>query len=102
MKVAKKITSAGLILVGQFTPVSASDYCLGTNHVLPTSGFGQIRSGLSVYDFVRRVNIVECSKAGLNKIKDSLKVLAESEKLPNHYLAVKGRLNLEESRQNEI
>ena len=98
MEVAKKITSAGLVLVGPYTPVSASDYCFGTNHVLPTSGFGQIFSELSVYDFIRKVNIVECSKDGLSKIKDSVKILAESEKLPNHYLAVKGRLNLEESK----
>ena len=98
MEVAKKVTSAGLVLVGPYTPVSASDYCLGTNHVLPTSGFGQIYSGLSVHDFIRRVNIVECSKDGLKKIKENVKILAESENLPNHYLAVKGRLNLEETK----
>ena len=78
--------------------MAASDYCFGTNHVLPTSGFGQISSGLSVYDFVRRVSIIECSKHGLSKTKDSVRILAESENLPNHYLAVKGRLDLEEKK----
>jgi histidinol dehydrogenase len=97
-EIAKKITSTGLVLVGPYTPVSASDYCLGTNHVLPTSGFGQIFSGLSVYDFIRRVNAVECSKEGLSKINNSIRILAESEKLPNHHLAVKGRLKIENSK----
>ena len=96
--VVNKITSAGLVLVGPYTPVSASDYCFGTNHVLPTSGFGHVFSGLSVYDFVRRVNVVECSRDGLKKFEDEVKILAKAEKLPNHYLAVKGRFNLEGSK----
>jgi len=98
MEVAEKITSAGLVLIGRYTPVSASDYCIGTNHVLPTSGFGHVYSGLSVLDFIRRVNIVECSEKGLLKLKNNLKILAEAENLPNHFLAVEGRFKLEESK----
>jgi histidinol dehydrogenase len=89
--VADKISSAGVILTGPYCPVSVSDYCSGTNHVLPTSGFGHVCSGLSVLDFVRRVGIVECSKDGLLKLKDNVKVLAEAENLPNHYAAIEGR-----------
>lgn len=98
MKIAEKITSAGLVLIGRYTPVSASDYCIGTNHVLPTNGFGHVYSGLSVLDFIRRVNIVECSEEGLLKLKNNLRILAEAEKLPNHFLAVEGRFKLEESK----
>jgi len=98
MEVAEKITSAGLVLVGPYTPVSASDYCIGTNHVLPTSGFGHVYSGLSVLDFIRRVNIVECSEKELLKLKNNLRILAEAENLPNHFLAVEGRFKLEESK----
>ena len=36
LKIVKKITSAGLTLIGEYTPSAASDYCLGSNHVLPT------------------------------------------------------------------
>ncbi|MGB9842203.1 MAG: histidinol dehydrogenase, partial [Candidatus Bathyarchaeales archaeon] len=54
-KIAEKITSAGLILVGAYSPVALSDYASGTNHVLPTGGFGSAFSGLSALDFVRRV-----------------------------------------------
>ena len=48
-----KITTPGLILLGDDTPSSASDYILGSNHILPTSGFGKIRGSLSVLDFVK-------------------------------------------------
>jgi len=89
--IAGRITSTGLILSGKYTPVSASDYCLGTNHVLPTEGFGHVYSGLSVYDFIKRFNIVECSCEGLSRTRGNVSVLAESEGLANHALAVEGR-----------
>jgi histidinol dehydrogenase len=90
-EIADKITSAGLILVGQYSPVALSDYGSGTNHVLPTGGFGHAFSGLSVLDFTRRVNIVESSKEGLAKLRNHVKVLTEAERLPNHYKAVEAR-----------
>jgi len=94
VEVAEKIVSAGLVLIGPYTPVSASDYCIGTNHVLPTSGFGHVLSGLSVLDFVKRINFVECSKDGLLRLRNSIRALAEAENLPSHFLAVEGRFEL--------
>jgi histidinol dehydrogenase len=91
MEVAEKITSAGLILLGPYSPVSLSDYGSGTNHVLPTGGFGHAFSGLSALDFARRVSIVESSKQGLLSVKNRVKVLTEAENLPNHYKAVEAR-----------
>jgi len=91
--IAGKITSAGLILIGTDTPVAASDYCLGTVHVLPTGGFSHVYSGLSVLDFVKRFCIVESSRRKLREIRDNVKVLAESEGLINHSLAVKERFS---------
>jgi histidinol dehydrogenase len=82
---------AGLILLGPYSPVSLSDYASGTNHVLPTGTFAQSFSALSVFDFLRRVSIVECSKTGLEKVKDNVKVLADAENLPNHYKAIAAR-----------
>ena len=90
-KIAQKITSAGIILLGKNTPVAASDYCLGTNHVLPTGGFGRIASGLSAFDFVRRVSIVKASREGLLKVQPAISTLAKSEGLFNHALAVERR-----------
>lgn len=94
-EIADKIRTAGLILAGSFSPVSLSDYYSGTNHVLPTGGFGKTFSGLSVLNFVRRVAIVEVSRDGLLKAQRVVKVLAEAEGLPNHYKAVEGRFKVE-------
>ena len=91
-RVAEKITSAGLILVGSYSPVALSDYASGTNHVLPTGGFGSAFSGLSALDFTRRVSVVECSREGLRSVRERVEVMTEAENLPNHYKAVEARL----------
>jgi len=90
---SRKITGAGLVLVGKNTPSAASDYLLGTNHILPTSGFGRTRGGLSVLDFLKLQTVVESKKSALRKISKSLKALTDAEDLPNHYKAVKRRLD---------
>jgi histidinol dehydrogenase len=95
MEIADGITSAGVILIGPYSPVSLSDYGSGTNHVLPTGGFGHAFSGLSAPDFARRVSVVESSKEGLLKVKNHVKVLTEAENLPNHYKAIEARLKYE-------
>jgi histidinol dehydrogenase len=82
---------AGLILIGSYSPVPLSDYASGTNHVLPTGGFAQSFSGLSVIDFMRRVSIAECSKEGLEKVRTHVKVLTDTENLPNHSKAIEAR-----------
>ena len=89
-ELAEKLT-AGLILLGPYSPVALSDYGSGTNHVLPTGGFAQSFSGLSTLDFMRRVSIVESSRTGLERVKDSIKVMTEAENLPNHYKAIQAR-----------
>ena len=89
---SKEITGPGLVLVGKYTPSSASDYLLGTNHILPTNGFGRTRSGLSVLDFLKLQTVVETKKSDLKKISDKLKILTDAEGLPNHYKAVERRL----------
>ena len=90
--VAKKIRTAGLVLVGADTPSSASDYCLGSNHVLPTLGFGKSRASLSVLDFVKLVSRVTATNKGLAKVGAPIREIAAAEGLPNHYEAVRGRL----------
>ncbi len=89
---SKKITGPGLVLIGNNTPSSASDYLLGTNHILPTNGFGRTRGGLSVLDFLKLQTVVETKKSDLNEISDNLKILTDAEGLPNHYKAVERRL----------
>jgi histidinol dehydrogenase len=93
--VAKRMESAGLVLIGKYAPSSASDYSLGSNHVLPTLGFGRSRASLSVLDFLKVVNVVKVSKAGLSKAGRAIREIALSEGLLNHYEAVRARTDEE-------
>ena len=91
---SKKITSAGLVLIGKNTPSAVSDYFLGTNHILPTSGFGRTRGGLSVLDFLKpQTMVVGLDKLDLGYFDRYQEVLTDAEDLPNHYKAVKRRLD---------
>ena len=91
-KLANKIDSAGLILLGKRTPSAYTDYLLGTNHILPTSGFGKVRGGLSVLDFMKLKT--EARIPHDDSIRDVLlfmKELTDAEQLPNHYEAIRSR-----------
>jgi histidinol dehydrogenase len=89
---ANKITSSGLILIGNETPSAASDYILGSNHILPTNRFGKTRGSLSVLDFIKINTQVTSTRASLSKISKYLDVFTKAEGLPNHFEAVRGRL----------
>lgn len=91
-QIAQKITSAGLVLVGKDTPSSASDYLLGSNHILPTNGFARTRGSLGVLDFLKIQSQVETSRTELQKISKFMEALTNAEGLPNHYEAIRTRL----------
>jgi len=95
LEIVKEINNAGLILIGNNTPSSVSDYCLGSNHVLPTNKFAKSRSSLSVLDFIKIVNTVETNYQTLEQISPILKEITSMEGLSNHYEAVKGRIDNE-------
>ncbi|MCX8187968.1 MAG: histidinol dehydrogenase [Nitrososphaeria archaeon] len=89
---SNRIYSAGLILVGDSTPVALSDYCLGTNHVIPTGGYGHVFQPLSVFEFIKFAIIVECPSEALRRLSKTATTLAESEGLVNHALAIRERI----------
>ena len=91
IKIASKVKTAGIVLLGKYSPSSASDYCLGSNHVLPTTKFGKSKSSLSVLDFVKLVNHITVTRIGLQSVQKYIKELAFAEGLPNHYYAVQER-----------
>jgi histidinol dehydrogenase len=93
----ERIFAAGLILVGPHSPASLSDYYGGTNHVLPTGGYGKFFSALSCLDFVKRVAVLKCSRKGLFKACEHIRILSEAENLPGHFKAVEGRFTIEKS-----
>ena len=87
-----RISSAGSIFLGEWSPESAGDYCSGTNHVLPTAGFATSYSGLSVDSFCKSISVQSLSKKGLQSIGDDIINLAMSEGLEAHAKAVSVRI----------
>lgn len=90
-EVAEKITNSGLILLGNYTPVSSTDYCMGVNHVLPTEGYAKVSSGITILDYMKPVSVVKASRTGLGSVRGKVAALAEAEGLPNHREAVEAR-----------
>ena len=91
-QILKKITNAGSIFVGQYSPEAVGDYLAGPNHVLPTAGSARFSSGLSVYDFLKRHSIIKMSKSGIERLGASVINLAKYENLEGHANSIKIRL----------
>ncbi len=91
-KLAKRITTAGAIFLGQYSPVTIGDYVAGPSHVLPTGGSGRAFSGLGIDDFIRRTHLISYTKKALERVKEPLERLTAIEGLPRHYDAIKVRL----------
>jgi histidinol dehydrogenase len=91
-EVSKKITSAGSVFIGNFSPESAGDYASGTNHTLPTNGYAAMYSGLSLDSFVKKITYQQLTKAGLENIGSTVMTMAEAEGLEAHKNAVAIRL----------
>ena len=88
---AERVTSAGAIFVGAFSPVSLGDYMAGSNHVLPTGGCAHFASGLGVNSFLRAVQVIEYDADALAAVADKIVSLADGEGLPAHGEAVQAR-----------
>ena len=90
---AEKITHAGAIFLGAWTPEAIGDYVGGPNHVLPTARSARFSSGLSVLDFMKRTTIAKMTPGALVAIGPSAERLARSESLQAHGLSVRARLD---------
>lgn len=82
--VAARVTNAGAIFVGPYSPVPLGDYIAGSNHVLPTGGTARYAAGLNVHAYLRSVQVIEYTAAALEAVTDPLVALAEAEDLPAH------------------
>ncbi|WNY24174.1 Histidinol dehydrogenase [Methanimicrococcus hongohii] len=91
--VLNQIQNAGSVFVGNYAPVPAGDYASGTNHVLPTSGYVRMYSGLNTAHFLKSFTIQRISKEGLSEIKDAVIDLAETEGLFEHAEAIRKRFD---------
>jgi histidinol dehydrogenase len=91
-KVASQIRNAGAIFVGPYSPVSLGDYLAGSNHVLPTGGTARHTSGLSVYPYLKVVNVIECDRDSLAEVAPRVDALGGAEDLAAHVAAVRARV----------
>jgi histidinol dehydrogenase len=83
-ELADKITTAGAIFLGEYSPVAAGDFLAGPSHELPTGGAGKAFGGLTVDQFQRRTSVVRYDRAALEKSLSVLKQFSEVEQLDAH------------------
>lgn len=86
-----RLRNAGSILLGPLTPVAATDYAAGPNHVLPTGGTARSGSPLSVRDFVKIQNITSLTRVALDDMMDAAETIAAVEGLDAHAAALGAR-----------
>lgn len=92
VEIAEKITNAGSVFLGEYTPESAGDYASGTNHTLPTNGWARSYSGVNLDSFLRKITFQEISKEGLINIGPAIEKMAAAEELEAHKNAISLRL----------
>ena len=90
---AAKITHAGAMFLGAWTPEAIGDYVGGPNHVLPTARSARFSSGLNVLDFMKKTTMARMTPEALKAIGPAAETLAISESLEAHGLSVRARLN---------
>ncbi len=90
--VGEKITNAGSIFLGPYTPEAAGDYASGTNHTLPTNGFAKAYSGVSLESFMKYITFQKITKDGIQKLGPVVETMAEAEQLKGHAEAIRVRI----------
>lgn len=90
--VANRITNAGSVFLGNYTPESAGDYASGTNHTLPTNGFAKMYSGVSLDSYLKKITYQEITAEGLKLLGPVVEEMAAAELLDAHKNAVTLRL----------
>lgn len=88
-----EIRHAGAVFMGYHTPEAIGDYIAGPSHVLPTSGSARFSSGISVFTFLKRSSLIQCTPEGFKALSDATHALAEAEGLFAHARSVSIRKN---------
>ena len=96
MDVLSKVTNAGSIFIGPYTPVAAGDYASGTNHVLPTAGHAATMSGLNVAHFRKTSTVQMLTRDGLAALAPMIVAISKAEGLYAHSESVRIRNQSEE------
>lgn len=91
-KISERITTAGAVFLGPWTPAVLGDYVAGPSHTLPTGGAGVSFPGLTADMFQRRASLVEYAKPALRKSLKAVQVFAKLEGLDSHGRSAEVRL----------
>jgi len=89
---AGSVTTAGSVFIGPWSPESAGDYASGTNHTLPTGGWGRSCSGVNMDSFMRKMTLQELTREGLSSLAPTIVNMARAEGLDAHARAVTLRI----------
>ena len=89
--IARRVTNAGAVFVGDWTAQVAGDYAIGSNHVLPTAGAARYRGGLNAADFVKLISVQRLTRRGLHAIGQTVTTLARAEGLEAHARSIEAR-----------
>ena len=81
---AERITNAGSVFIGNYSPESAGDYASGTNHTLPTNGWAKSFSGIGLDSFCKKITFQEITKDGIKHLGPVIEQMAEAEQLFAH------------------
>lgn len=81
---APKITAAGAIFMGEYTPEPVGDYIAGPSHVLPTGGTARFFNGLTGDAFFRRTSLLSYDREALLREQPALARLTAAEGLDAH------------------
>ncbi|MGG9972677.1 histidinol dehydrogenase [Ferruginibacter sp. SUN002] len=93
LSLSEKVTNAGSVFIGHYSPESVGDYASGTNHTLPTNGYAKAYSGVSLDSFFKKVTFQQLTKEGINNIGNTVEIMAAAEGLDAHKNAVTVRLD---------
>ena len=88
-----KISNAGAVFLGKNTPEALGDYIAGPSHVLPTSRSAKFSSGLSVYDFLKKISLIGCTDKSLANLGEAAIKIATNEGLDGHARSIEYRLS---------
>lgn len=91
--ILSKVRNAGSIFLGNNTPVAMGDYVTGANHTLPTGGNATTRGSLSVFDYIKIIDVQIVSEEGIKKLGPYAVTIASSEGLYSHAESIKTRLS---------
>jgi len=89
--IADRITNAGAIFIGSYSPVAVGDYWAGPSHTLPTGARAKFASALTSNDFLKSISLIEYDQEMLAASADDVIRLAQVEGLDAHARSIRIR-----------